>query len=135
MKNKKSEKKVIVFSCNWQAYSSVESAGIEGQKYPSTVFPIRLACLGRISPGIILKSFEKGADGVILAGCPEGECQHHAGNQAAGEVFKETRALLALLGYNKDQLQFSFLSAGDGAGFVKELEKILKIDGFFREKT
>jgi F420-non-reducing hydrogenase iron-sulfur subunit len=125
MSTKNKDKKVILFSCNWHAYSSLESAGINRLTYPATVYPIRLACLGRITSGIILKAFEKGADGVYLIGCPEGECQHKSGDQAARQVFQETRALLKLLGYAEDQLQYSRLEAGDGGSFVKGLGLLL----------
>ncbi len=128
MSKKKTEKKIIVFSCNWNAYSSLESAGIKRLSYSAAVYPIRLACLGRITPGIILKTFENGADGVYLVGCSEGECQHNSGNQAARGVYQETRAILKLLGYSENQLQFSLLNANDGESFVNDLELIISAE-------
>jgi coenzyme F420-reducing hydrogenase delta subunit len=51
-------KKVILFTCNWNAYSGLETAGAQRLSYPADVFPIKVACLGQIDPGIILKAFE-----------------------------------------------------------------------------
>jgi len=128
MKMKKSGNKIIVFTCNWHAYSSLENAGIFRLSLPSVIYPIRLACLGRITPGIILKAFEQGAQGILLMGCPEGECRHNSGNQAAREVFLETRSLLKMLGYNEEQLRYALVQAEDGKEFVKELELLLTSD-------
>lgn len=128
MSKKKPEKKVIVFSCNWNGYSSLEDAGTKRLSHSAAVYPIRLACLGRITPGIILKAFENGADGVYLVGCSEGECQHNSGNQAARSVYQETSAILKLLGYRENQLQFSLLRATDGESFVSDLDLIMSAE-------
>ncbi len=64
---------VVVFTCNWSAYSGLESAGSEPRCYSPVIRPIKVICLGRLSPGLILKTFEKGADGVLLLGCPPGD--------------------------------------------------------------
>ncbi len=62
MKIREKNSKIILFTCNWNAYSGLEAAGAEKIPYSPTVYPIRLACLGRITPGIILKAFENGAN-------------------------------------------------------------------------
>ena len=123
-----SGKKIIIFTCNWHAYSSFESAGINRLAIKSVVYPIRLACLGRITPGIILKTFEEGADGILLMGCPEGECRHNGGNKAAREVFLEARSLLKMLGYQENQLRYALLEAEDGKSFVKELDLLFSLE-------
>ena len=57
-------RKVILLTCNWNAYSGLETAGVERLNYPADVFPLKVPCLGQISSGIILKAFENGAEGV-----------------------------------------------------------------------
>lgn len=135
MSAREKDRKIIVFSCSWHAYSSLESAGIKRLAYPATVYPIRLACLGRITPGMILTAFEKGAEGVFLIGCPEGECQHNSGDQAAERAFQEAGALLRLLGYAENQLQYSRLRAGEGERFVAGLKQVLAAERPPIEKT
>ena len=121
-------KKIIIFTCNWHAFSSLESVGIDRLPIAPIVYPIRLACLGRITPGIILKAFEGGADGILLMGCPEGECRHNGGNKAAREIFLETRSLINMLGFDKTRLRYALLAAGDGKSFVKELELLFAFE-------
>ena len=60
--------KIIAFACNLCAYSAADLAGVSRLQYPSSIRIIRVLCSGRINPNFILKAFEKGADGVLVAG-------------------------------------------------------------------
>jgi len=62
------EPKIITFACNWCAYSAADLAGVSRLQYPTGMRIIRVLCSGRINPNFILKSFELGADGVLVAG-------------------------------------------------------------------
>ena len=119
------DQKVIVFTCNWNAYSGLETAGIERLSYSPGIHPLKVMCLGQLSPGIILKAFEKGAAGVLLLGCPPGECHFNFGNRRAEEVFEEARGLVTLLGYREEQLQLDWVGAGEGKVFVEKVEDFL----------
>ena len=119
--------KVVVFTCNWKGYSGLESAGAEHLAYSPVVLPLRVACIGQISPGIILKALERGAEGVLLLGCPPGECQYEFGNRHAQDVFAEAKDLAGLLGYRDEQLKLEWVNAGDGEAFVKIIQGF--IDG------
>ena len=118
-------KKVILFTCNWKAYSALENAGLERLSYTPAVHPLKVMCLGQLSPGIILKAFEKGADGILLLGCPPGECHFEFGNRRAEEVFEEAQGLIALLGYRAEQLVLDWVGTGDGKALVRKIESFL----------
>ena len=60
--------RIIAFACNWCAYSAADLAGVSRFQYPPSLRIIRVMCSGRISPNFILNAFEKGADGVLVAG-------------------------------------------------------------------
>ncbi len=60
--------KIITFACNWCAYSAADLAGVSRFQYPPNMRIIRVMCSGRINPNFILKGFESGADGVLVAG-------------------------------------------------------------------
>ncbi len=123
------EPRVVVFTCNWTAHSALETAGCERLTYPANVRPIRVMCLGRLHPGLILKAFELGADGVLLLGCPPGECYCEFGNERAEELFKETRAIAHLLGIEDERLMLDWVGAGEGEAFVQ------KVTEFYRQAT
>lgn len=113
--------RIIVFSCNWNAYSGMESAAVGGETYSPEIRLIRIACLGRLHQGHILKAFAHGAAGVLLLGCPPGECQHDFGFQKAQAVFDLSQKLIQLLGYRETQLQLDWVAADDGRGFVQKV--------------
>ena len=60
--------KIIAFACNWCAYSAADLAGVSRFQYPPNMRIIRVMCSGRINPNFILKAFQMGADGVLVAG-------------------------------------------------------------------
>ncbi|EKD38865.1 MAG: methyl-viologen-reducing hydrogenase, delta subunit, partial [uncultured bacterium] len=53
---------------NWCAYSAADLAGVSRFQYPPNLRIIRVMCSGRINPNFILKGFQNGADGVLVAG-------------------------------------------------------------------
>lgn len=117
--------RVVVFTCNWSGYSGLEAAGGARLGFPASVFPLRVTCLGRLSSGVILKAFEKGAAGVLLLGCPPGECHYQFGNHRAEEVLAEARQLAGLLGYRSEQLKLDWVDAGDGEAFVTKVRDFI----------
>lgn len=66
--NETFEPKIITFACNWCAYSAADLAGVSRMQYPPNLRIIRVMCSGRVNPNFILKAFEQGADGVLVAG-------------------------------------------------------------------
>ncbi|HID63552.1 MAG TPA: hydrogenase iron-sulfur subunit [Anaerolineae bacterium] len=117
--------KVVVFTCNWNAYSGLEMAGSERLSLPAGVRPVKVMCLGRLHPGLVLRAFELGADGVLMLGCPPDECRYEFGNSRAEELFEETRALARLLGIGEEQLRLDWVAAGDGEGFAKKVQEFV----------
>jgi len=113
---------IIVFTCNWNAYSGLETAGSKRHSYTSEIIPIKLMCLGRLSTGIILKVFERGARGVLLLGCPKDECKYDFGNRHAKNIVAETKELIGLLGYSSDRLTMDYIAAGEGEKFVEKVQ-------------
>jgi F420-non-reducing hydrogenase iron-sulfur subunit len=135
MSKVKTREKVILFTCNWHAFNSLEAVGKERSSYSVDLVPIRLPCLGRITPGIILKAFERGAGGVLLLGCPENHCQFQGGNQEALKVVEETRSLLKLLGYGENRLGYQLLPAESGGECLKVLNEFMSKVQNGRDKT
>ncbi len=114
-------RKVILFTCNWNAYSGLETAGAERLAYPAGVYPLKVACLGQIDPGIILKAFENGAEGVLMLGCPPDQCHYEFGNRRAEEVYAQAKELVKVLGCNDSQLQLDWVAAGEGQDLVNKV--------------
>ncbi len=59
---------IITYACNWCAYAAADLAGVSRFQYPAGMRIIRVMCSGRVNPNFILKAFQTGADGVMVAG-------------------------------------------------------------------
>ncbi|MBM4320973.1 MAG: hydrogenase iron-sulfur subunit [Deltaproteobacteria bacterium] len=77
-------------------------------------------CTGRVDLAFVLRAFQQGADGVIIAGCWPGECHYVTeGNyDALGNVYL-ARKLLALVGVDPARLRLEWIAASEGSRFAE----------------
>ncbi len=122
---------VVAFCCNWCSYAGADLAGTSRIQYPPNVRIIRVMCSGRVDPQFILRAFEKGADGVLVAGCHPGDCHYLKGNLYARRRVILLKRLLETIGIEPERLRLEWISASEGGklaevihSFVKELEKL-----------
>ena len=74
---------IVALVCNWCSYAGADMAGTTRREYPANVRMMRFPCTGRMSPLMILRAFEQGADGVLVSGCHPGDCHYVQGNLVA----------------------------------------------------
>jgi coenzyme F420-reducing hydrogenase delta subunit len=120
-----SEPRVVIFTCNWNAHESLEAAGKKHLHYPVGVRPLKVDCLGQVSTSMILKAFEKGADGVMLVGCLPEECHYEFGSRRAAELFDEVCEVARLLGFRREQLAFHQVRAGEGEALIEKVQEFV----------
>ncbi len=100
-------------------------------EYPTNIRIVLVPCTGKVDIIHILKSFEKGADGVYVVGCMEGSCQFIGGNIRARKRVEQAQALLDKIGVGGERVQMYNLSSGEGthfAQFATEMhEKIINL--------
>ncbi len=59
---------IVAFCCTHCAYNAADLAGSLRLQYPSAIKIIQVLCSGRVDIQHILRAFEDGADGVLVAG-------------------------------------------------------------------
>jgi coenzyme F420-reducing hydrogenase delta subunit len=59
---------IIAFCCTHCAYNAADLAGSLRLQYPPAIKIIQVLCSGRVDVIHILRAFEDGADGVLVAG-------------------------------------------------------------------
>ena len=62
------EPKILAFVCNWCAYGAADLAGVSRMQYPANVRLLRVMCSATVSPHHVLRAFQSGADGILVAG-------------------------------------------------------------------
>ena len=59
---------IVAFCCHYCAYAAADLAGSMRLAYPAAVKVVELPCSGKLDPLYVLRAFEDGADGVMVAG-------------------------------------------------------------------
>ncbi len=59
---------ILAFACHYCAFAAADLAGVMRLSYSPQVKIIRLPCTGRLDHIFILRAFERGIDGVFVAG-------------------------------------------------------------------
>ena len=62
------EPRIIAFACHFCAFGAADLAGVMRLSYSPNVKIIRLPCTGKIDHFSVLRAFERGIDGVFVAG-------------------------------------------------------------------
>ncbi|MBW1724202.1 MAG: hydrogenase iron-sulfur subunit [Deltaproteobacteria bacterium] len=127
----KFEPTIVAFCCHYCAYTAADMAGSKRLCYPSNVKIIRVPCSGKVDAIHIMKALEKGADGVYVAGCLEGDCHFKNGNIDAAKRVAYIKKLLDEIGIDGERVEMILMSAGMGERFAQTAadmtEKIRKL--------
>jgi coenzyme F420-reducing hydrogenase delta subunit len=62
------EPQILAFCCHYCAYAAADLTGSMRLQYPTNVKIMRLPCTGKLDVLYVLRAFERGADGVLVAG-------------------------------------------------------------------
>lgn len=92
--------------------------------YPTSIRIIRVPCTGKVDTLHLLRAFEKGADGVYVVGCREGDCHFNSGNFRAAKRVAQAAAVLDTIGIGGERVRMCNLSSSDGPMFVKFAEEM-----------
>jgi F420-non-reducing hydrogenase iron-sulfur subunit len=121
--------KIVGFLCNWCSYAGADLAGVSRIQYPPTLRIVRVMCSGRIHPIFILEAFKNGADGVLVAGCHDGDCHYLSGNYKAQNRVTLLKKVLEQLGLEPERLRLEWVSASEGDRFatvIKDMTEEIK---------
>ena len=86
-------------------------------QYPPNVVDIRVMCTGTISPYHVIKAFQMGIDGVLIAGCHIGDCHYLKGNYMTKKRFQVIKEVLAFIGIDEHRVRLEWVSAAEGEKF------------------
>lgn len=110
---------ILAFCCHYCAYAAADLAGSMRLQYPANVRVLRLPCTGKVEIDYLLAAFERGADGVIVAGCLEGGCHFLEGNLRARKRVERAKKILSEIGLEPERLEMYNLSSAEGTRFAE----------------
>lgn len=88
-------------------------------QYPDSIRIVGVPCTGKVDLIHLLRAFEKGADGVYVVGCLEGECRYNSGNLRARKRVEQAQKILESIGVGGERVQMYNLSSSEGPQFAK----------------
>ena len=93
--------KLVCFSCKfgWAYLANQEDLVGKVDNW------IQVICSGKIDTTYILKAFRQGADGVLILGCPEGDCHYQDGNFEARKRLRILQKVLEAQGIERERLR------------------------------
>ena len=116
---KDDEPLILAFCCHYCAYAAADLAGSMRLQYPTNVRVLKLPCTGKLEVNYLLTAFERGVDGVIVAGCLEGGCHFLEGNLRARRRVERAREILGEIGLEPERVEMFNLSSAEGPRFAQ----------------
>jgi F420-non-reducing hydrogenase iron-sulfur subunit len=120
---------VVAFCCRECAYAAADATANARTPLPPTVRLVLMPCTGRVSPLHILSALAEGADGVMVAGCLEGQCHYREGNFTAIDRVTFVQRLLASVGVEPERARMFTMSAGEPPKFVAAVREMDHVIG------
>ncbi len=115
---------IVGFFCNWCTATAADLAGTARMQYPPNIRPIRTMCSGSVDPVYVLRALLGGADGVLVGGCPPGDCHYVNGNYKARRRMAILKAVLKTLGIEEDRFWVRFISAAEVPSFARTMNEV-----------
>jgi F420-non-reducing hydrogenase iron-sulfur subunit len=119
MSNRDNSPVILALCCHYCAYAAADMAGSMRLQYPADVRVLRFPCTGKVEENYILAAFERGVDGVMVAGCLEGGCHFLEGNLRARRRVERVKGILDEIGVGGGRLEMFNLSSAEGPRFAQ----------------
>lgn len=107
---------IICFVCQFGwGYSSLEA--ISGIKNA-----VPVSCSSKVDAQYILEAFQRGADGVLILGCPEGRCHFEDGNFRQEKKVYFLQKILEDFGIQKERLRMVLSKDPSGNEILRQIK-------------
>ena len=117
---------IVAFYCSNCASAAADVAEGLKKELPNNIKIINVPCTGRVEILHLLKAFEKGADGVYVAGCQEDSCRYTSGIIKAKKRVEYVKKLLEELEIEPQRIEVFSMSASRGQEFTDTGAKMIE---------
>ncbi|HPI92961.1 MAG TPA: hydrogenase iron-sulfur subunit [Deltaproteobacteria bacterium] len=95
-----------------------------GRKYEELQHVVPVMCSGKVDAAYIMDAFRKGADGVLILGCPDGECHFQNGNYQSRKRVLLLRKTLKEFGIEPERVVIKLDVDPDGTTIPTVIEQM-----------
>lgn len=115
---------IVAFCCHYCAYAAADLAGALRMQCPPSVRVVKLPCTGKVDVLLLLGALEHGADGVMVAGCLEGDCHYQRGNLHARQRIERVQTLLEQIGLEPERVRMFNMSSAMGQRWAEAVTEM-----------
>lgn len=117
--------KAIVFACNWSYFPDLQASRLPEEEAKDRQYKILVnMCGGRLEPQVLMAPFLHDAWGIMVACCPDDDCQH-GGNHRAKKIVEKLKKTFESLDINPERIQIVQIPAGDKTLFQAEIDTLV----------
>jgi coenzyme F420-reducing hydrogenase delta subunit/Pyruvate/2-oxoacid:ferredoxin oxidoreductase delta subunit len=117
---------ILALLCENDAYKAAISAVEQGLPVPPNVIFIKVACAGSINNALIADALSLGIDGVLIAGCKDGQCHYVKGNLLVQKRSGDLGDKLKTMMIEPERVRFESLEIRDSRRYVNLLEAYIQ---------
>lgn len=119
------EPKLVCFSCKfgWGYLGDEVTLSSQVKNW------IPIVCSGKIDTAHVIDAFRRGADGVLVLGCPEGDCHYQDGNTEFKKRAYLLQKVLSSYGIEPERVRVVLSIDPEGKqipGYVKDMSDTLR---------
>ncbi|MCD4743490.1 MAG: hydrogenase iron-sulfur subunit [Desulfobacteraceae bacterium] len=118
-----SGKPIVVFCCENSALQAYNAAKGVNKDLPENLKVVHIPCAGKVDVEFIWQSLVKGAAGVVVAACHEGNCKSEKGNTYAKWRFSDIAKRLEAMGISKEKVGFINIASNMADDFAKKINE------------
>ncbi len=116
------EVKIGILCCHYTNTSGEE----DFKGLPAEVIMKRFPCSGHIEVADILKTFEEGAEAVLVAGCEADTCHNLTGSQRAEKRVLGAQKILEEIGLESERVKMAFVPRLDSGVFMERVREVFE---------
>ena len=127
----KEEPVILAFLCRNDAYHAAQAAAHMTPGVSRNVFFIKLPCAGSVNNALIADALAFGIDGILIAGCKDGQCHFIKGNQLVKTRSEDLAEKLKKMVMEPQRVRLETLEIRDSQryvelirGYVEELRRM-----------
>jgi len=128
---KKEEPVILAFLCENDAYHAAREAADSGLPITPNVFFLRVPCAGAVNNALVADALAFGIDGILIAGCPDGQCHYGKANQLVKIRSDDLAEKLQKMIMERERVRFESLEIRDSRkyrqliyAYLEELRKL-----------
>lgn len=117
---------ILAFLCENDAYKAAQAAIDKGMPVPPNVITMKVPCAGTVNNAIIADALSFGIDGVLIAGCKDGQCHYVRGNQLVEKRSGDLGDKLKNMMIEPERVFSVSIEVRDSKKYVQLLESYIK---------